>query len=386
MPSNLFLQLRLVGNRFEGHSVPLAFLPGLAPLQALIVEAAKVEYLRNHVGRKRVPKGFERSMELKLTSIKRGSVQLDVDLDKPEDSPLHSNQEGYFLRARDQLLATLQEAEKDELVAYPTLSKGMLSQFDKFAKSILDDEEIHLVNPSGNVNGGVSAKFSIAIARRLKNAAPTDGETTQQIQIRGSIPELDQASMKLQILPVNGSIIEAYFAADHLDSALKVFNGYRRGCQADFHGIGRVNSAGRVVEITSLSQLNIIDIPSDISLQLDDIRALKHGWLDGEGRAPSHSGIDWIESRMHRYLTADFPRPYLYPTEAGGVQLEWSIESNEISIEVNLESHSGVWHQLNLQPQLNTLSSDERERELNLDRSSDWEWIIRQINSMGRIQ
>lgn len=124
MQSNPFLQLRLVGNRFEGHSIPLAFLPGLAPLQALIVEAAKVEYLRNHVSRKRVPKGFERSMELKLTSIKRGSVQLDVGLDKPKDSPLNPNQEGYFLRARDRLISTIQEAEKNELVECPTLSKG----------------------------------------------------------------------------------------------------------------------------------------------------------------------------------------------------------------------------------------------------------------------
>lgn len=151
-------------------------------------------------------------------------------------------------------------------------------------------------------------------------------------------------------------------------------------------GTSRLDRAGRVVASPSLSQLNVIDRPSDIRCQLDDIRALEDGWLDGEGRAPSLSGIDWIESRLHRHLPADLPRPYLYPTEAGGVQLEWSIESNEISIEVSLESHLGIWHQVSLKPQQTLHPSDERERELNLDDASDWEWIIRQINCMMRMQ
>lgn len=386
MPSNSFLQLRLVGNRFEGHSIPFDFLSGLAPLQALIVEAAKVEYLRKHESRKRVPKGFERSIELKLTSLRHGSVQLDVDLDEPDNSSLIPNQRTYFTQARDNVIATLREAEKDDLAERPTLSKKMLSHFEKIASVIADDEEIHFVSPAGSKNGSVSARFSKHVATRLVNAAHERGETTQDIEIRGSISELDQASMTLKILPVSGRTIEASILPEHLDSALKIFNGFRRGSQAEFHGTCRLNSAGMVVEFTSLSQLRIIELPSDISRQLDDIRALEDGWLDGEGRAPSQSGIDWIESRLHRYLPADLPRPYLYPTEAGGVQLEWSIETNEVSIEADLESHLGIWHELNLNPQQNLQPSDERERELNLDQSSAWEWIIHRINGMRRIQ
>ena len=386
MPSNLFLQLRLVGTRFEGHSIPFDFLAGLAPLQALIVEASKLEYLRKHPGCERVPKGFEHSMELKLTSLDRSSVQLDVGVNEPANPPLIPNHETYFMLGRDNLLATIQEAGERELVEHSTLSEKMLPHFKKISKALTDDDEIHFVSPADGENGSVSARLSKSVASRVLNATSIGGRTTQDIEIRGSISELNQSNMTLQILPINGTHIKAPIGSELLAHALRVFNGFRHGCQADFHGIGRVNSAGRVVEFTSLLQLDIIDIPSEISLQLDDIRALKRGWLDGEGRAPSQSGIDWIESRLHRYLAADLPRPYLYPTEAGGVQLEWSIESNEISIEVNLESHLGIWHQLNVQPQLNMLSSDERERELNLDQSSSWGWIIRQINSMVRTQ
>lgn len=222
-------------------------------------------------------------------------------------------------------------------------------------------------------------------ARKQRNAASTSGETTRDIEITGSIPELDQANMTLQILSNNGDKCKAIIAPEHLDSALKVFDGFRRRVQACFRGTGRLDSAGRVLELTSLSQLTIIKDPLDISLQLDDIRRLKDGWLDGAGRAPSQSGVDWIESRLNRYLPADFPRPYLYPTVSGGIQVEWSIESNEVSLEIDLDSRLGIWHQLNLRPQLNLQSDDEIERELNLDHSTAWEWIICQINCIGRI-
>ena len=386
MPSNFFLQLRLVGDRFNDHSIPLDFLTGLAPFQALIVEAAKVEYLRTHVNRKRVPKGFEDSIELKLTSLKQGSVELDVDMDESNNPPLSPSQESYFVLARDRLITTIQEADQGRTVEHSTLSKEMLPHFEKIAGVITDREEIQLVSPTGNENGGVSARFSRRVASTLMNAVSIGGESVQYTEIRGSIPELNQASMTLQIRPINGNNIKAPIDSDCLDSALTIFNGYRRGMQANFHGTSRVDSAGRIVEFTSLSQLNIIEIPSDISIQLDDIRALEDGWLDGSGLAPSLSGIDWVEARLHRYLPSGFPRPYLYPTEFGGVQLEWSIDSNEVSIEVNLESHLGIWHQLDLQPQLHLQSSDERERVLNLDESSAWEWIIRQVNGMRRIQ
>lgn len=231
----------------------------------------------------------------------------------------------------------------------------------------------------------MSARFSKDHARRRRDAASTNGETPREIEIVGSIVELDQAKMTLKIQPINGETFKTNITTEHLASALKAFDGSRREVQACFRGTGRLDPAGRVLELTSLSELTIIKDPLDISLQLDDIRTLEDRWLDGDGSAPSQSGVDWIESRLNRYLPADFPRPYLYPTASGGIQVEWSIKSNEVSLEVDLDSRLGIWHQLNLKPQLNLQSDDEIERELNLDHSSAWEWIICQINCMGRI-
>ena len=39
---------------------------------------------------------------------------------------------------------------------------------------------------------------------------------------------------------------------------------------------------------------------SDISSQIDDLRLLKDGWLEGQGKGPSQEGLDWLAvNRRH---------------------------------------------------------------------------------------
>ena len=59
MPETIeFLSPRLVGKRFDQHSIPLEVLKDLSALEELIVEVAKWHYLRANKDRKRIPKGF----------------------------------------------------------------------------------------------------------------------------------------------------------------------------------------------------------------------------------------------------------------------------------------------------------------------------------------
>ena len=60
----------------------------------------------------------------------------------------------------------------------------------------------------------------------------------------------------------------------------------------------------------------------DIRSQLDSMRTMKDGWLEGGGVAPSPGGLDWLAQVFATHYPDDCPRPYLYPTEAGGVQAE----------------------------------------------------------------
>ena len=114
----------------------------------------------------------------------------------------------------------------------------------------------------------------------------------------------------------------------------------------------------------------------DIRAQLDELRLLKDGWLEGEGTSPPKPSLDWLEDAFDRLFPDDAPLPHLYPTETGDVQAEWSIGSIEISLDLNLGTHSGEWHALD------TETGGLEERTLNGDDNSDWKWLARRIAAM----
>ena len=105
----------------------------------------------------------------------------------------------------------------------------------------------------------------------------------------------------------------------------------------------------------------------DISAQIYDLRQLKDGWLEGQGKAPSKEGLDWLSQAFDKHYSGDLPLPYLYPTEPGGVQAEWSLGRNEITLEIALAEHAGYFHALQME--------DDTEKTLCLDLGSEICWI-----------
>ena len=116
----------------------------------------------------------------------------------------------------------------------------------------------------------------------------------------------------------------------------------------------------------------------DIRSQLDSMRTMKDDWLEGGGAAPSPGGLDWLAQVFRAYYPDDCPRPYLYPTEDGGVQAEWSLEQWTVSWGINLESRSGDWFALNRK------TDQAVEKPLRCDEASDWRWLVQQIRELSR--
>ena len=114
----------------------------------------------------------------------------------------------------------------------------------------------------------------------------------------------------------------------------------------------------------------------NVGARLNELRQIRDGWLEGKGLAPPGSGLDWLADAFDRNFPEEFPLPHLYPTETGGVQAEWSLSPNEVTFDVNLETHSGEWHVLNM------VSNDASECTLNCDDSEDWRWLVAQIKAM----
>jgi hypothetical protein len=58
------------------------------------------------------------------------------------------------------------------------------------------------------------------------------------------------------------------------------------------------------------------------------------------------------------------------------VQVEWSLGSNEVSLEIDLTNHTGEWHRLDL----NTNISDAKS--LDLEYPSAWVWLAEEVQRL----
>lgn len=114
----------------------------------------------------------------------------------------------------------------------------------------------------------------------------------------------------------------------------------------------------------------------EVARQLERLRALEDGWLEGEGTAPPADGLDRLAAGFEKYFPEELPLPRIYPTPAGGAQLEWTLGSNEIGVEVDLTTGTGEWHRVDLSSRKDEMDS------LDLTTSKGWEALR---NRIGRL-
>jgi hypothetical protein len=197
-------------------------------------------------------------------------------------------------------------------------------------------------------------------------------ELTEETSILGAVPEADQDDLTFEVQTYEGQKVRAPITPQHLDTIIEAFNGYRAGTRVSLHGIGRFNRNYRLLGFESIEHMNILD-ERDVQARLDELRQLKDGWLEGCGLAPSNEGLDWLSQAFDQHYPDQLPLPFLYPTEEGGIQAEWTLAENEVTVEIDLGSRIGRWHALNIE------TGKDESQELNLQESSSWKWLINQI-------
>lgn len=366
-----FLRPRLVGERFEGHSIPLEVLKDLAVLEEMVVEVAKSEFLKDHPQRRRSPRGFTDGITLKLTDIEEGSAVPVISLVIASMSFFPpENQQYYFERARDAVVNAIGAAEQNQpITAY--LPEKSLGYFDRLGRSLREGEAMEFSTPA-HPN---PARLTRETRRRLVLASSSVKELTEETTVRGSIPEADQDNMTFELQLIDGRKVRARMASQHLETILEAFASYRAGARVLMQGIGRLNRNEKLVGFESIEHVSLLDA-LDVPARLEELRLLKNGWFEGGGSAPTAAGIDWLSHVFTRAYPEELALPYIYPTPEGDVRLEWTLGSHEVSLDIDLAQHRANLHELNLS------SDEEHEDELNLDESSEWARLIEQIQRL----
>lgn len=370
MTKKEFLSPRLVGKRFENRALPLEFLKDLAVLEEMIVEVAKAEFFKDNQDRRRAPRGFTDGIELRLTAIETGSTIPVICLFIAQTGLFPPDSVGYFERARDAVVGAIGAAESGARIT-DVLPEATLGYFDRLGRSLRDGEAIEFTTPTQPA----PARLTRESRRRLVLASQVR-EVTEEVSVRGSIPEADQEKLQFHLQTRDGRRVEAPLPRQHFQVILEAFAGYTAGTRVLVQGVGRFDRKDRLQGFDSVEHVSLLD-PLDVTSRLDEFRELADGWLEGGGVAPGAEGLSWLASEFEQRYPDELPLPYLYPTEAGGVQAEWSFGEEEISLEIDLAERAGEWHALRA-------GTSEREespetRRLELDGPDAWNWLTEEI-------
>jgi hypothetical protein len=348
----------------------LEILKDFAVLEEMVIEVAKWAYLKDHPDRKRSPRGFTSGLSLKITSVDEGSAIPVIALFAATASLFPEQNQIYFERARDHIVRAIDAAAHSESIT-PHLPESLLGYFDRVGRSLHDNEWIDF-DPA---NADRPARLTKATRRRLILASGDVQELTEEVALRGAIPEADQDTMSFTLQVINGARVRATVESQHLQTVIDAFNGYRTGTRVILHGVARFNRYNRLQSIESVEHVSLLD-PNDIAARLDEFRSLKPGWFDGEGLSPVPEGLDWLNRAFEAHYPDDLPLPYLYPTVEGNVRAEWSLPPYEVSLDILIVDRGGVWHSLNL--------DDDREmvKDLDLEDRADWDWLSKNLREL----
>lgn len=354
-----FLKPRLVGERFNGHSIPVEVLKDWAAFEGLVVEAARWLYLEEYPGRKRMPRRFAQNFALHLTRVDNGSAVPVFEYLNPPGTLIPDAFAHWFEKARDRILLTIDAAGRGQSFDN-LLPKSLLAYFDQFGRSMRDDERFEFFR--GDMQTPVVYDNRVRKTLVLKSAMFYRTEES----VRGAMSELNLENLTFTLKLISGEKVVGHFNGELRSAALDALQSYGDSLVMVEGAVVRdhQDNRKRIEQVTRIEPLDPLDVPA----RLESLGLLRDGWLNGAGLRLPPEGLAWLTKVWTERWPEETPLPHLYPTPTGGVQLEWSFDVCSATFELDLETRQGEF--------LAVLTSDGevmQELELDLDDAEAWQ-------------
>ena len=407
MSTEAFIRLRLTGASFGEHAIPFEFLKRISSLEGMAVALARAKYIQDHPGRN-ASRGLTSGAGLSLTTLEVGSAVTDIEIVFTHRASFDARR--YFNYGCIALTDILGMEEYDEALPDET-PRQVLTGLKRIGRGLHEDDVIEITGRSLASPVRLTKRSRLLQGDQLAgSSAPSIPEPMRRLSVSGQVSTADRLTMTFRMQLADGRIAAAPMVSDYHHLVLEALVGYETGTRLQVDGLARtsrrephftfnlidnveilhpahwyeVTDAPTLVEIGDYERIPVlppveiqpiigdstsIDFEEalDITRQLDELRSLEDGWLEGGGVAPFREGLDWLVQSFERHYPTDLPRPYLYPTEDGGVQAEWVFEEINIEVRIDLSGKHGTYLWLN--------ESTEEERELDLSDGVNWEWL-----------
>jgi hypothetical protein len=318
----VFCEPTLEGKRFSAHTVPVEVLQEFVAFKDLIYATAKHLFFKNHAERKRLPKGFSKALGLELAAVKPGSAVAVLQRTHTTDDYAE------FEQARDLVFDTIENAN------HGSIKEGLwpshiINLFDPFGRTLEEDERLVFkttANKKVEYNRNTRSKI-LSISRKPSQRA---------FRMLGRVSDVNLVSRKIQVVLEDESTIEGPLPED-FEAAIRDAHRSFESQDVLLVGMGTFGADMSLSKIDKVQHMVVYRdgkafcIP-DMAVKLEEIRSLKDGWLDGEGKAVSKKLVDATEKFFAQLnQSVELPFPYIYPTSLGQIQAEWSLGGWEVS-------------------------------------------------------
>jgi hypothetical protein len=342
MSREILLEPRFEGDRFRDHSLPFSLLRDLEALQGIILEIAKSDYKENNPTRQRIPRGFSDQLELHL-STRTGSFVAEVTL--ITDGSLLDGFDPRLQRARaacDRFLSTLSHIQEQRHGPLPSLPDTAWPYVEKFGRGLQSDESICMASARiGEV------RLTREIRRQLLRSRPGSKPLSEDVKVLAKVVDVRPRDRVMPIELNDGRVIPCTINAAQVADLGDVRVGDFGARWALIRGIGLFDRSQQLLRVEEADALELLD-NTDPIVQIEQLRQLPAGWLDGKGVPPSGPLLDQISAWLENHLRSEEPTPRLYPTPEGGVEAEWLIGRLDLSIEFDPNNNIVHWHAMDL--------------------------------------
>ncbi|MFJ9088712.1 hypothetical protein ACIRL3_40520 [Streptomyces sp. NPDC102384] len=210
-----------------------------------------------------------------------------------------------------------------------TFPPHALREFSRFGRSLRDDELIEF--DSGTSSAVI---YSQHVRRQIQEQARLDRfeiETLVYGQVVGV--SADKGTFEFR-LTRSEKVVPGRFSSDDIVADLKQYLDLSTMAPTvSINAVAIQSMSEEIIEIQDVLSIEPV-LPPEWSERLTELHDLEAGWLDGVGRQVSRKVLREVESLLLEFLDEQIKRPYIYPTEDGGVQLEWPYSTGEVTLTI----------------------------------------------------
>ena len=340
-------RIKLIGARFDGGRLPIDSLVELERYQELLRVVARAEWRGGHPGEP-LPAHFDEEISLTIEGIEEGSA--DVLLAFEQHAVLVEYQQRADDTVSDVIAAAYESRELPPLP--PALERDVRDRIVEFGDTLEAGQSIQ-VYTSGPSNPPVEITIEtrrevvemFALEDFIAEAPveqPRGDLETEQETVVGRITEVDasKASYRFESLQY-GRLLGHYDAESHLlDDIRKVLDSPAEAPILRVEGNlqrKRDGSPWRFKETFAVEEF--VAGSSPWAARLIELAELARGWSEVSNARPiAVLALEAADAILSAVNEAGQTLPGIFPTEAGGVILEWASFSGVQSVELTAEA------------------------------------------------